>query len=203
MSKVQCNVCGALILEATASKFEGRCAPCEKQFQKDFFTDTSLAPRYKRLLASLVDCVIGILIMLPLLVFTDYWLVVMAVAKQGQMPPLSYMVSGVAYSFGVFFAINWKFLSREGQTIGKKVVDVSIRNLDGSRVPMDRLMLRRMLPYYGFYYIPVVGDLLGMVNLLFIFGKKRRCLHDLIAKTKVVNVNANKSMHSTPSAPGD
>jgi len=36
--------------------------------------------------------------------------------------------------------------------------------------------------------VPQVGGLIGLVDILFIFGKERRCLHDLLAGTRVVNV---------------
>jgi uncharacterized RDD family membrane protein YckC len=36
--------------------------------------------------------------------------------------------------------------------------------------------------------IPVVGRLINLVDPLLIFGKERRCLHDLIADTIVVDI---------------
>jgi uncharacterized RDD family membrane protein YckC len=34
--------------------------------------------------------------------------------------------------------------------------------------------------------IPVVGQIFSFINILFIFTKEKRCIHDLVAKTKVV-----------------
>jgi hypothetical protein len=36
--------------------------------------------------------------------------------------------------------------------------------------------------------IPTLGGLLTLVDALFIFGGSRRCVHDLIAGTKVIRV---------------
>jgi uncharacterized RDD family membrane protein YckC len=36
--------------------------------------------------------------------------------------------------------------------------------------------------------IPYAGGLITLVDLLLIFGKERRCLHDLMADTIVVDV---------------
>ena len=35
--------------------------------------------------------------------------------------------------------------------------------------------------------IPVLGPLFSLVNVCFIFREDRRCIHDLIAGTQVVN----------------
>ena len=34
--------------------------------------------------------------------------------------------------------------------------------------------------------LPVIGAILGLVNILFIFGPEKRCLHDYIAGTRVI-----------------
>ncbi len=44
----------------------------------------------------------------------------------------------------------------------------------------------RYLPTQVIVAIPVVGALYALVDALFIFGAEQRCLHDLIAGTKVV-----------------
>jgi uncharacterized RDD family membrane protein YckC len=40
----------------------------------------------------------------------------------------------------------------------------------------------------GVIPIAIISRILGMVDILFIFGKEKRCIHDIIAGTKVVNV---------------
>ena len=35
-------------------------------------------------------------------------------------------------------------------------------------------------------FLAAAGGLFGLVDILFIFGSERRCIHDLIAQTKVV-----------------
>jgi uncharacterized RDD family membrane protein YckC len=48
-------------------------------------------------------------------------------------------------------------------------------------------LLIRYGVYFAGNFIPVIGPLFGLVNVLFIFGEERRCLHDLAANTIVVN----------------
>jgi uncharacterized RDD family membrane protein YckC len=50
------------------------------------------------------------------------------------------------------------------------------------------IILKRSLPITLFSLIPVIGGLLGLANIGFIFRKDRRCLHDIIAGTKVVQL---------------
>jgi len=40
--------------------------------------------------------------------------------------------------------------------------------------------------------VPVVGRFISLVDAAMIFGAKRRCLHDIIAKTKVIAIMPNQ-----------
>jgi len=61
---------------------------------------------------------------------------------------------------------------------GPDLVGASL--LDGSK------LLLRYLPTSIVASIPIVGGLIVLVDILFIFGSEQRCIHDLIAGTKVV-----------------
>jgi hypothetical protein len=37
--------------------------------------------------------------------------------------------------------------------------------------------------------IPMIGAVVALANILFIFGKEQRCLHDRLAGTKVINIS--------------
>ena len=45
----------------------------------------------------------------------------------------------------------------------------------------------RYLPTAVVTQIPLIGSILGITDILFIFGQERRCVHDLIAGTKVID----------------
>ena len=45
-----------------------------------------------------------------------------------------------------------------------------------------------------FKLVSLLGLLAGTVNILFIFGKQRRCLHDRLAGTKVVDVSKPRTV---------
>ncbi len=88
--------------------------------------------------------------------------------------------------FAFYMGINWKFLSTSGQTIGKKVAKTRIVTMDGRVPSMVDLVAKRYAFFTLLGVVPVAGGILSIINILFIFGRERRCLHDLVAGTRVV-----------------
>ena len=88
---------------------------------------------------------------------------------------------------GVFLLVNYHYLKTNGQTVGKKLLGIRIVDLDGNPPSMTRHLLPRYAVYFGIGYVPFVGGIFSIVNILFIFRKDKRCLHDLAAKTMVVD----------------
>ena len=81
--------------------------------------------------------------------------------------------------------LQWILLAVRGQTLGKIAMGVQIVPMDDGSKPgfvkavVIRLWLRRLLLFIPFF---------GLIDLPFIFGEERRCLHDLMVGTKVVVV---------------
>lgn len=90
--------------------------------------------------------------------------------------------------FILFAVVNLHFLRSNGQTIGKKLVGIRIVTLNYTVPDLDRLLGLRYGVMWGASMIPGIGPLFSLVDILFIFGASRRCVHDLIAGTKVVRV---------------
>ena len=88
-------------------------------------------------------------------------------------------------SFAIFI-INMVLLARNGQTIGKRLLKIKIVRKDYSRAGFWRIILLRYFIMGLISGIPLIGALIQLANYLFIFGKARRCLHDYIADTIVV-----------------
>jgi uncharacterized RDD family membrane protein YckC len=78
-------------------------------------------------------------------------------------------------------------LHRTGQTFGKKMVGVRIVRTDGSRASLGRIFGLRYLVPGVIGAIPLLGPLFSLVDPLLIFGEERRCIHDYIADTIVVD----------------
>jgi uncharacterized RDD family membrane protein YckC len=90
----------------------------------------------------------------------------------------------------VFLVIlQWTLLSLRGQTLGKMAMGVRIVLQENGNNPgfLHAVVLRIFVPFL-IGAVPVLGALFLMVNVLSIFGEDRRCLHDRIAGTKVVQV---------------
>jgi uncharacterized RDD family membrane protein YckC len=78
-------------------------------------------------------------------------------------------------------------LHRNGQTFGKKMMNIKIVRNDGSRASLGRIFGLRMFVPGLIGAIPFVGGVFSLIDPLFIFGEEKRCLHDLIADTIVIN----------------
>ncbi|GAB2534244.1 hypothetical protein GCM10027065_02300 [Rhodanobacter koreensis] len=142
--------------------------------------------RGKRLGAALLDGLVSLIWILPII-----WGATMATGVRQGLKPASPMVGlivlGLALLIGVF-VVNCIMIHRSGQTIGKRALDIAIVRTDGNRVGLARYIFLRVVPVILIGLIPVVGRLVNLVDPLLIFGKERRCLHDLIADTIVVDV---------------
>ena len=77
-------------------------------------------------------------------------------------------------------------LSRNGQTIGKRILNIKIVRTDGSPVTLLRVIFLRWVPIGLLQQIPLIGPLIGLADSLVIFGSDKRCIHDYIADTIVI-----------------
>lgn len=137
-----------------------------------------LASRTDRFLASLIDTFIHLLAFIPL-----FWFVGLENFKNPS--PLQSLLLAL-YAMTSYLLIHGYLLYHYGQTIGKSEFGMRIQLLNGEKASLQHVMLSRYLPMMLMNFVPVIGQFLaGFFNLLFIFGKQRRCLHDYIAGTEV------------------
>ena len=91
----------------------------------------------------------------------------------------------------VYGVINGRLLATRGQTVGKKLVGVRIVDASTRQiVAVWKSFGLRLAVIQAIAAVPLVGALFGLLDVLFIFGERRRCLHDLLAGTVVVEVAA-------------
>lgn len=146
-------------------------------------TPIMLASRLSRLGASLIDTIIMMIVILPVMYLTGGF---DQISNPEAQPSLLYNTGIAILGFIVFAVINLKSLIRNGQTIGKKVAGIKIVTMNNELPTFQGYLLKRYAFYFFLGYIPVVGQLLSIVNVCFIFGRGQRCLHDLVGGTKVI-----------------
>jgi uncharacterized RDD family membrane protein YckC len=155
-------------------------------------TKGALATKTLRLAGAIFDSAASAVFVVPFLVFTGEWTAVIS----GE---LSYGTISLG-SFAAFAALQGYLLATRGQTIGKWLVGTRIVRADNDEVPtLARLLGLRysalavgptatfsvlvLNPVVSYAFIAV-----ALIDTALIFRRDRRCLHDLIARTKVVAV---------------
>ena len=146
----------------------------------DVHEEMELAGRGTRLAAAIIDG----LIMMVFVFGLGYFMV--PGMFSGVEPSVMQMLPLWLLTMAIWFGINYPLLSRNGQTIGKKMMGIRIVRVDGSDCAVGRIIgLRYMVPG-AIGQIPIIGPIFGLINVLFIFRESRRCLHDAIADTIVI-----------------
>ena len=144
---------------------------------------SNLASRWKRLGGAMIDSVIAMVIVIPIMLVTGS----LQRAFGGEKMTVSEQVGFFVVGWVAFLVLNGYLLFTRGQTIGKAAVKTKIVDLSGNIPNFGKLLVLRYLVLGLVGQIPFIGSLAGLVNVLFIFGKKRRCVHDYMAGTIVID----------------
>jgi uncharacterized RDD family membrane protein YckC len=144
---------------------------------------TVKADRGIRLVARLIDFGLGLLAVAPLIVAAALS------ERSGALPEtLSVLfIAGSAVALLGLLVMQLLWLHRYSQTLGKRWMGIRIVRNDGSPASFGRILGLRILVISLIEQVPCLGLLFAVVNALWIFGEESRCLHDLLADTKVVN----------------
>jgi uncharacterized RDD family membrane protein YckC len=141
-----------------------------------------LSSRVDRLLAIIVDVVIGLAVAAPVSLYTGAYDAVF----HGQLTSSLYLEITLV-SWGWYFLVNSYWLIKYGQTVGKRLLGIRISDAQTEAVPpFWRLLVRIAVPSFA-ARAGLIGSAFDLVDILLIFGKNRRCIHDLIAGTRVVD----------------
>ena len=149
-------------------------------------SNLDLASRFSRWIASGLDSLIlSLFVITPLIVLS---ILLGDFDRLEEINPQKLIFYGLAafFGFATFVILNFKPLVNNGQTMGKKLLLIKIVDLEGN-LPSRKMLFKRYLLYLFIGQIPIVGWILDLVNVLFIFDIDKRCLHDYFAGTHVVN----------------
>jgi uncharacterized RDD family membrane protein YckC len=140
-----------------------------------------LATRGARFGAAFIDGLVAMAIGFAVL-WPMYGKGYFAMAAQG----ISTILPGLLVYMAIFYAIEGFFLYTRSQSLGKMALGLRIVRTDGSWASVGRTLGVRLVGFGLLGFVPVVGPFIGLIDVLFIFGSSRRCLHDRAADTIVV-----------------
>jgi uncharacterized RDD family membrane protein YckC len=131
----------------------------------------------------LIDLLIVVAVFYPVFYQAGGW----DRALRREPPSLDEQLLYFAIGVLVPLATNAYLLARHGQSVGKWILRIRIVDArTGAIVPLLRSFgLRHFVPI-AIGYIPIAGSWLLLADTLFILRRDRRCLHDRLAGTKVV-----------------
>ena len=172
------------------------------------------AGRFRRLLASLFDTLVLIVVFVFFAFRGDIGYTSFVMALSNELPVI---VEWTLWFTAIFFVINGVPLFTRGQTVGKWMLGLHIVDSEtGHRPALEKLILYRYVVFIllanlvSWFYIPdtvvsatlpVIGQItlegipwpfpgtllwVPVVDAAFIFSSSRRCLHDRLAGTIVV-----------------
>ena len=151
-----------------------------------------LASRAHRLAAALLDDLIALLVVLPLMGYYD----VFGVIERTNNIPIGIMVNMNIIAFAAFVCIHGYWLYNYGQTLGKKVMGIAISTMDYQVPAFNKVIALRYLPFRAAGVVPGL-NVLPIIDVLFIFRKDRRCLHDFLAGTQVIDIGGKFNSSSS------
>ena len=145
---------------------------------------TAPAGRGIRLGATTLDSIIfAAMVYAPVLLASAGGGAMAAAGSEGSSNVMLAAGSGLAVvGFTVWCWLTITYVSRNGQSIGKKLLGIKVVRSDGSPVSLGRLFWLRNVVNGLFSLIP----LYGFADAISIFGESRQCLHDRIAGTIVL-----------------
>ncbi len=153
------------------------------------------APRLRRLGAALIDgFILGILVMLAIQqtglidLFEEFMRLPPEQQANHVVVSWGFQFKLALAEFALFALLQGFLLQRYGQTIGKRLLGLAIVTLDGQKPEFTSLLINRYLSQMAMGVIPGLGMWLRLLDICMIFRNDRRCLHDHLARTRVIDL---------------
>lgn len=142
----------------------------------------------RRILAKVIDTFLAGCTLIPMCVFFvyDLW--------QSPDPPRPGTLSWIGVGVTAFFALlltayQIYLLAVRSQTFGKYLLKIQIANFQtGEPASILEAIVLRSVVSELITAIPVIGWIYLVADCLFIFRTDRRCIHDMIAGTNVIDI---------------
>ena len=168
------------------------CMDCKTEMLLDLRSGVPLlsldmASILRRFVAMFVD---GLILSLPLILVFILTLLPMLVSGQEiedveDLPAFMPILNGVLTLLWMVLIVAYEGLMlslMKGQTLGKKMLNLKVVTAEGNPISRGQAWGRALIRQL-FGLVPC----LGIVDYLVAFGAERTCVHDILAKTRVVN----------------
>lgn len=167
------------------------CLDCKSELLLDLLSGVpslslDLASISRRFAAMFVD---GLLLSLPLIIVVV--LTVLPAMASGSNPenlekflPALPLINGMLTLAWMILIVAYEalMLSSSGQTLGKKALHLKVVTAEGNPISRGQAWGRAVVRQ-AFGLVPC----LGIIDYLVAFGADRTCVHDMMAKTRVIN----------------
>lgn len=195
----RCSRCSDIFCQDCIVEIGGRvyCATCKTEAMRDLQSGVplqalDLASIGRRFLAFWLDgLILGAIVMVPaVLIFlaVGFPLGMFDEGEEAEaMLGVGMMIAQIVLTFGimaVYILYEGWMLSRDGQTLGKKIMKIKVVTPEGGDITRGQAYTRSAIRQ-------LIGMVpcLGLIDYLVAFGQERTCIHDQAAKTRVVNWN--------------
>ncbi|MEH6936935.1 RDD family protein [Bacillus sp. JJ664] len=147
--------------------------------------DLYLASRSSRLLAVLVDAFITFLFFILMSFLTG---ISTSDFMDSTFNVKFFMIS--ILSILIFNVIIPTFVWK-GQTLGKRWIKIAVVKDTDEEVDLITILVRSVFLFFGQISLPIISyvfNVIAFIDPLLIFRGNRKTIHDMIAKTKVIDV---------------
>lgn len=167
------------------------CLSCKTESMRDLRSGVPLgqldmASVGRRFVAILID---GLIVTLPIMVLAFLVLLPLGLVEAQEevdgLPPMFAIFGNLLVSLGgaaIYILYEGLMLGSGGQTVGKKAMKVKVVTADGSELTSGQAWGRA-----ASRQILGIVPCLGLIDYLVAFGDERTTIHDMMAKTRVVN----------------
>lgn len=155
-----------------------------------------LASLLQRFLGALIDAIFPNLFVIPGVILM--WIGMFIMAQQadtnsGRADLSIFIFIGfimIAIGFVITLGVQIFLLIQRSQTLGKYVIKSQIVDFEtGQPADFVKSFVLRGIVNSVICSIPCVGPIYSLVDIFFIFRDDRRCVHDLLAGTTVIDIS--------------
>lgn len=139
-----------------------------------------LATPWQRWLGAFVDNLIAAALLAPA------FIVGAALGGADDVSAARIAAFGAFVGFAAYVVLQSVLIVKTGQSVGKRVVKTRIILQSGYLPGFWQGVVLRSWLIQALALIPLLGGFIGLLDVLMVFRSDRRCLHDHIAGTRVV-----------------